>query len=212
MSFIGRIQLPGIFSLALARGPDGRIGDYIRTYSGGRFWPLDPRAEDVKLEDVAHHLSLKNRFNGATRRPLTVAQHAVMLSKILEDRGLGHLSYAALHHDDSEAFLPDVPTPVKPYLKGWHRIEAANMKAIAVEAFGVDPKQLKEIKPWDKSLATDEAACNLNHSTCSWKNRPPALGIIVEPWPPEQAEEAYLARHFELLDKKIKPCLQHIEG
>ena len=29
-------------------------GDWMATYTGGRFYPSDPRAEDVRWADVAH--------------------------------------------------------------------------------------------------------------------------------------------------------------
>jgi 5'-deoxynucleotidase YfbR-like HD superfamily hydrolase len=39
-------------------------GDWIQTYSGKRFFPLDPRPEDVCIEDIAHALSLLCRWTG----------------------------------------------------------------------------------------------------------------------------------------------------
>ncbi len=41
-----------------------RKGEWIQTYTGKQFWPLDPRPEDIDIEDIAHALALTCRFNG----------------------------------------------------------------------------------------------------------------------------------------------------
>jgi uncharacterized protein len=49
----------------------------MQTYTGRQYWPLDPRPEDVRVEDIAHHLSLINRFCGATRVAWSVGIHSI---------------------------------------------------------------------------------------------------------------------------------------
>lgn len=39
-----------------------RKGVWIQTYTGRMFWPLDPRPEEIWIEDIAHALSLQCRF------------------------------------------------------------------------------------------------------------------------------------------------------
>lgn len=58
-----------------------RLGDWFQTYTGAKFYPFDPRAEDIHLADIAHHLSLQCRFNGATDKFYSVAQHCVLVSQ-----------------------------------------------------------------------------------------------------------------------------------
>lgn len=177
-------------------GPDDRRGGWIQTYSGGRFWPMDPRIDDVKLEDIAHHLSMRARFSGACTSLLSVAQHSVLLS--FQVPGGPEARFAALHHDDTEAFLPDVPTPVKPYIPFWRMLEGTHEHAIVLGAFGVDATALKCIKPYDKRIVADEAAALLRPSEHKWKVRPEPLGISIRPWSPAEAEERFLERHAEL--------------
>jgi hypothetical protein len=74
----------------------------ILTVNGRRINPLHLTPEDVYIEDVAHHLAIINRFNGATLFPLSVAQHAVHVSLLLEGTGLEE---QGLHHDDAEFAL-----------------------------------------------------------------------------------------------------------
>lgn len=46
--------------------PDGeRVGDWVQTFTGVAFWPLDPRPDEVHIVDVAHQLAMVCRFGGA---------------------------------------------------------------------------------------------------------------------------------------------------
>lgn len=179
-------------------GPDDRRGDWLHTYSGGRFWPMDPRSEDVRVEDIAHHLGMKARFSGACTSMLSVAQHAVELSYLVP--GGAEEAFAALHHDDTEAFLPDVPTPVKPYLPFWKTIEGLHEQAIVKDAFGVTSSALRTIKPYDKRIVADEAACLLMPSKHQWRVCPEPLGVVIKPWDSVMATRRYLERHNELME------------
>jgi 5'-deoxynucleotidase YfbR-like HD superfamily hydrolase len=68
----------------------------------------------VKLIDIAHALGLMVRFNGHTTRLYTVAEHSVLVSLILRDHGCdAETQMAGLLHDAAEAYIGDVPTPVK---------------------------------------------------------------------------------------------------
>lgn len=177
-------------------GPEDRRGGWIQTFSGNRFWPMDPRAADVHLEDVAHHLAMRVRYMGAGRLFYSVGQHSVLLSEAVE--GGPEVAYAALHADDPEYVLPDIPSPVKPFIPGWKYIEGAAEQAIVIEAFGVQPDALPLVKPYDRRIVADEVASNLAPSLHPWKVRPEPLGILIEPWSPEVTEARYLQRHHEL--------------
>jgi hypothetical protein len=67
----------------------GDTRESIRTYTGRFVWPLDPRAEDIDLLDVAHALAQVNRFNGHTAVPYSVAEHAVRVSVLVEQLARG---------------------------------------------------------------------------------------------------------------------------
>ena len=90
----------------------------IQTYSGKKFDPLNPRAEDICIEDIAHALSLKCRFGGHCTSFYSVAQHSVLASSIAEaQQGSTEMQLWALLHDAAEAYLPDVATPIKHFLQ-----------------------------------------------------------------------------------------------
>lgn len=183
-------------------GPEDRRGGWIQTYSGHRFWPMDPRAEDVRLEDVAHHLAMRVRYMGAGRQFYSVGQHSVLLSQVV--KGGPEVAYAALHADDPEYVLPDIPSPVKPFIPGWKFIEGACEQAVVIEAFQVRREMLALVKPYDRRIVADEVASNLQPSLHPWKVRPEPLGIEVDPWSPELTESRYLARHHELWQRVLE--------
>jgi uncharacterized protein len=47
--------------------PPPNRGPWFQTFTGRAFFPLNPRPEDVVLEDIAHHLANICRFGGAVR-------------------------------------------------------------------------------------------------------------------------------------------------
>lgn len=116
-----------------------RIGDWLQTYSGQQFWPLDPRANEVSLHDIAHHLAMLCRFGGACRSFYSVAEHSVRVSlhaesvaraEQLHPRRVRLLAIAGLLHDAGEAYLVDVPRPIKSYLGGYREAETGVQNAV----------------------------------------------------------------------------------
>lgn len=79
----------------------------ILTFTGKHVNPLDLRPEDIDIRDIAHALAQCNRFAGQAKRPISVAQHSVYVSRLVEDRGQS-VQRQALLHDASEAYLGDV--------------------------------------------------------------------------------------------------------
>ncbi len=103
-------------------------GNWIQTYSGRQFWPLEPRAEDVAVEDIAHALSLLCRYGGHSSRFYSVAEHCVLVSHKCGLHGL--------LHDAAEAYLLDIPRPVKALMPEYKWAEERVIVAI-YEALGV---------------------------------------------------------------------------
>ena len=129
-----------------------RKGDYIATYNGNEFWPLDPRAIEVDSQDIAHALAHICRFNGHTRRFYSVAQHSIIVSHLVPKE------YAlwGLLHDASEAYLSDLARPVKKNMPQYREIEDGLLRTIA-ERFWLEwpiPPIVLEV---DMHIVADEA-------------------------------------------------------
>jgi hypothetical protein len=81
----------------------------MRTFTGKLFDPYCPVSELLDIRDIAHHLSIENRFSGATVYPISVARHSIMVADAVDE---SH-RFAALMHDAAEAYLKDLPAPQK---------------------------------------------------------------------------------------------------
>jgi hypothetical protein len=129
---------------------------WIRTFTGKKFWPLNPREEDVCIEDIAHALALRNRFSGHTRLPYSVAEHsALMVDKLATWNYEKNVLRWALLHDATEAYLPDIPTPIKPLIAGFVEIESRLMKVIASK-FGLEGEMPSIVKDVDQQICKAE--------------------------------------------------------
>src|SRR4051812_21905745 len=95
---------------------NGKKGHWIQTFTGKRFDPLNPHFDSLCIEDMAHSLSLINRFMGHTRVPYPVAQHCIIGSKWFEKQGRFFEAKCFLIHEPDEPYIGDMPTPIK-YLK-----------------------------------------------------------------------------------------------
>ena len=121
-----------------------RPGDFIWTASGRKFWPLDPRPEDVPIEDMAHALSHICRWTGHVTVFFSVAQHSVLVSSLIRRPPFlpqaleGALRLYALLHDGSEAFLNDIARPLKrlSYMRGYVEVEE-RVQEVIYELHGV---------------------------------------------------------------------------
>lgn len=82
----------------------------ISTYTGKHVNPLDLRPEDICIEDIAHALACCNRFAGHTKKPISVAQHSVYVSRLLAGTPF---EMQALLHDAAEAYLGDITKWIK---------------------------------------------------------------------------------------------------
>jgi hypothetical protein len=119
----------------------GRRGEWMQTFSGRQYWPLDPRPEEVEIEDIAHHLSMMCRYCGACLQFWSVAEHSVGVLDVAEKEAARqnahpssvlHLSRHALMHDGAEAYCHDLIRPIKRCVVGYHEVEARNSDAIAL--------------------------------------------------------------------------------
>ena len=156
-----------------------RRGDWIQTYTGRPFWPLDPRPEDILIDDIAHALALKVRYSGHCRWPYSVAQHSVLVSRwiTLQPQATPQEALWGLLHDAAEAYLADIPKPVKPFLEGWKDIEASMMRVICAR-FGLPEEEPEIVREADFRILTDEREQIMNEGP-SWSRLGHPLGLKI---------------------------------
>jgi len=129
-----------------------RIGDWIQTFSGIQFYPLDPQTQDISIQDIAHSLSLTCRFNGHCSKFYSVAEHCVlgvMLAKKM-NFSLEEQKWILLH-DASEGYISDVPRPIKGQLIGYKDIEK-KIENIIAQKFNLPLEMSSNVKKIDNIL------------------------------------------------------------
>jgi uncharacterized protein len=127
-------------------------GNFICTLSGARFYIVEANVQDIPITDIARSLSMKCRFNGHLSRFYSVAEHSVWVSMLCDPKD----ALWGLLHDISEAFLPDVPRPVKPFLSGFRELET-NIRLNAMPHFGLDVNEPESVALVDKHIVANEA-------------------------------------------------------
>jgi len=149
----------------------------IETFNG-QFFSLDTEDyEGLTIDNIAHALSMVNRFNGHTKFPYSVAEHSVLVASQLPPE----LQMVGLLHDGSEAFIQDIPSPFKPYLPDYAIVEK-NVQDRVYRAFGFDPHWVDsiypEIKSVDSMMCQVEATHLLHSGGAGWASNPENLGIF----------------------------------
>lgn len=115
------------------------MADYITTHSGVHMTPLQPKEEQLRIEDIAHALSFMTRANGHFPEFYSVAQHCLACSAEAEKRGYGsRIALACLLHDGAEAYLSDITRPIKKNLPYYTEVEQSLLSLIYQKFLGTD--------------------------------------------------------------------------
>ncbi|MDO5133251.1 MAG: hypothetical protein Q4D81_09750 [Eubacteriales bacterium] len=174
---------------------------FIMTYTGLRFEPMNPDPEKIRLEDIAHALSLLCRGNGHVKSFWSVGEHCICCAKEALARGLGErMALACLLHDAGECYLSDIPRPFKQSLPSYQVLEDRLLEMIYEKYLGsaltqTEQKLLKEI---DDDLLWYDLKVLLG-----WQENDTApaihisLNYAVRPF--EEVEQEYLRMCAELL-------------
>jgi len=174
-----------------------RNGNCSITFTGQRFYPFDPRPDEIYIKDIAHHLSLICRFGGATPWFYSVAEHSLWVSKLSAppDRLWGLL------HDAAEAYLGDIIRPVKrhPCLADFTYAEYTLLSVI-MRKFGLPPEEPASVRNADELMLGIEG-CNLHGRVPEDCTADPDYCRNIKfrlSLSPIEAERQFLARFKEL--------------
>ncbi len=105
-------------STVQSNSADGELNHFERasleTYSGQDFSLSKPEASKVKAVDIAHALGYTCRYGGHVNTFYSVAEHSVLVYRLLRKQKYNHgLCIAGLMHDAAEAYMGDMIAPVK---------------------------------------------------------------------------------------------------
>jgi 5'-deoxynucleotidase YfbR-like HD superfamily hydrolase len=203
---LGRPDLDGRPPRAAARRPYHASvlepGPFIQTLSGRRVNPLEAAVEDIDPADIARALSNLCRFGGHSKAFYSVAQHSAIVCDLLDERGATPDELmAALLHDAAEAYLGDLPHPLKhrSELGAAFRVAEKRLEAVIGERFAL-PDATARIKPLDKALLATERR-TFSEVTWHWPELEGAeeLELEIEPWDSGRALREFTER-YERID------------
>lgn len=189
----------------------------LQTYSGKFMWPLDPHVDEIDYISVARGLSTECRYGNQSPYPYPVAWHSVALSHVVPPE----FAQAALVHDAAEAYVKDIPRPIRrqePFKSIYGPIEE-NLLEVCCNHFGVDyglinneeflfydvKMSLCEMRVWTRTHPVFEAKLNvlfnadedriedsLDEDYIKWVEKCPRHDV----W--QRAERAWIERYNEL--------------
>ncbi len=155
---------------------------------------MSPRADEVFIEDIAHALSILCRYGGHCKRFYSVAEHSILLSRHASSPN----KLWALLHDAGEAYIVDVPRPLKRFLTGYREAEDKIMQVIC-ERFSLSTAMPSEIISLDTAILLDERMQNMATAPKRWSTDATPIGVKLEFWIPEQAERLFLEQFHALV-------------
>jgi hypothetical protein len=185
-------SLARVFDDPPSENPERARKVWIPTFRG-MFYPLAPRIEEVDILDIAYGLAAEPRWAGQSRKPYSVAQHSIRLSRLVRPE----LAKAALLHDAPEGLgFRDMAKPMKMLFPDLARAEYRCLVVVGLR-FGFDVPLDPEIIEMDARCASDE-----------WEflqlgPKPDDLGPgtgepVEEPWSVEYARGLFIDRFFEI--------------
>lgn len=174
---------------------------HIETFTGKLFHILDPRQDEICIEDIAHALARICRFTGHTKKFYSVAEHCIHAAQLVRPS----LALEALMHDSSEAYIGDMSRPLKHFTeagKEYIKIEEKIEKAIA-RKFGLAFPMSPEIKKADNLMLYAEKAQLTSGQAwkVKWAASTDAADVKLQGYIPEIAEGLFLC-HFKIYSQE----------
>jgi hypothetical protein len=178
-----------------------REGGWIQTFTGGRIYPMDARLEELNVKDIAHALANTCRYGGHCIHYYSVAQHSVLVSHACKSQH----ALTGLMHDAAEAYLGDMPRPIKhgPGMGAFRSAERALERLIAARFGLVFPFPNDVVWADSALLATEKRDLlrKLQVGEVEWLHGASSaqpLSTHITAWSPLDAEAAFLDRYREL--------------
>ena len=168
-------------------------GDWLQLHSGKALYFLDPKEEDIDIGEIAHTLSLLCRFGGHCSEFYSVAEHSIHCSYHVA-KGF---ELEALLHDATEAYLVDMPRPIKRVLSGYKYLEDLLDKVIR-KKFNLPETMSPEVHLVDNQVLATEKKYLMKDTGEAWENMPEPLDFKIKPVSSKKAYINFLRRFDEL--------------
>lgn len=174
---------------------------YITTYTGAHFYPTAPDEKNIHIEDIAHALSYICRGNGHVKNFFSVGQHCINCTLEAMARGYSRrVCLACLLHDAGEAYMSDVPRPVKMGMPQYRVLEDEIIRVVYEKYLGSDltPEEQRLVKQVDDDMLYFDMKVLLGEK--SDREAPEMMSIFSQEYVPFiEVEEQYLELFRQLI-------------
>jgi uncharacterized protein len=187
---------------------------WILTASNKQIDFLNPDPNQITIEDIATGLSNQPRFAGQLSTFYSVAEHCIIMERLFiqlhnpdEGKGergwVGKVSRAILLHDATEAYMCDVPTPLKNLMPDYLMIEdRLNNRIRDKFKISYGPGVQNQVKKYDLIMLKNEALARGTEthwlSDEKYKDVPVIPNFGLYRLHPNFAKELFLKRWEEL--------------
>ena len=185
----------------------GRKGEWQQTSLGGRFYPADPREEEVFMSDIANGLALDCRYSGQGRtdRFYSVAEHSVHMARYAlqnwpQGDGFPQAVLATLLHDAPEAYLNDLSRAVKHAVGAAYNDLEDGIQAVILRKYNLITawrRNAGAIKDLDRRMVPLEKAAIMRHpQPWAFDQFKPLENVRIECWTPAKAKREFLIMYL----------------
>lgn len=155
--------------------------DWIETYTGAKIFIPPTESNEYRIEDIAHSLSLQCQFNGHCKFFWSIAQHTLLAYKMAR-MAYPEYAQAVLLHDAAEAYIGDLPRPIKGLIQEFAEIEYVLLCGIFKE-FDVNIDDMNHIKPVDNIALAVATQIVMSSRGMGWNLFTPEMCFLIERHP-----------------------------
>jgi len=190
-----------IVDVTITSESESKMLPYIETFTGRKLFYDNIQQESISMIDIAHSLSQICRFTGHTREFYSVAQHSVLVADaqttLAEKR-------AGLLHDATEAYVNDLPSPLKACTDlGDYKNLENRIHDVINDKYDVNNGMTPNIKKADlQALFTEKRDVLNNPSHWGWGDEIERFKETIIPLPPKEAKELFIQRFIELFPEE----------
>lgn len=194
-----------------------------QTFTGKLVNVADPDPETIDIFDIAHHLALMTRFNGACREHYSIAQHSILCASRAGDFHYPRpreeeLALALLMHDAAEAYVGDIVRTIKHEVPDFAVFENKLMDAInerfdlpRVAEIPAFKRMVKEVD--NRMLVTEKQQLMVKAIRWPIESMFAPYEIEIEVWQPRAAEMLFLSCFSRFRPDEVTPeRLEEIMG
>ena len=195
-----------------------QMGSGARVYVCGETFEVDEEKSTFYLDDIAHAISNLCRFAGHTKQFYSVAQHSVLVARIVaanaavdaefDEAAYNMVCAQALFHDASESVLADIPSPMKRLLPQYKALET-NVQGWMMRKLGLPEGDHKLVKVADKVACATESLYLMGENV---EPQLQPLDMVILPLHPAAAEGDFIRAASELLARVTSFTSDHVRN